>query len=94
MECSEVKGEELKVQPVDLTAANIGARWIVKAFEIILENPSVIINGFNHSGIIDAVKILMSTAGSCVHNVIYISKDYVHVNLISVFNLFGLSCKL
>ena len=47
MECAEVEGEELKIQPINLTAANIktiGARWIVKTFEHLSENPSIIIN--------------------------------------------------
>jgi len=47
--------------PADLSTARmkcIGGQWIVQAFEHLQDNPHIIVNGFRHAGIFDALEII------------------------------------
>ena len=47
--------------PVDLSTARmkcIGGQWIVRAFEHLENNPHIIVHGFRHAGIFDALGII------------------------------------
>lgn len=48
------RGESVSVQPVDLSLAVVkplGARWMMKFFDYMKQNPSIIKNGFIKAGI-------------------------------------------
>ena len=50
--------EELKGDPINLTSATMkteGAKWLVRMFEHVQQNPSLIVNGFIHAGIPQAL---------------------------------------
>ena len=47
--------------PIDLSTARmkcIGGQWIVEAFEHLENNPQIIVHGFRHAGIFDALGII------------------------------------
>ena len=47
--------------PVDLSSArmkSVGGQWIVQVFEHLQDNPQIIVHGFRHAGIFDALGIL------------------------------------
>ena len=47
--------------PVDLSTSRmkcISGQWIVKAFEHLENNPHIIVHGFWHTGIIDALGVI------------------------------------
>ena len=59
--CSQVHQCEMQdsstIQPVDLSLAVVkplGARWMIKLFDYMKQNPNIIRNGFNKAGIISA----------------------------------------
>ena len=59
--CSQVHQREMQdsstIQPVDLSLAVVkplGARWMIKLFDYMKQNPNIIRNGFNKAGIISA----------------------------------------
>ena len=50
--------DELEIEPIDLsmtTMKELSAKWLVNTATHISENPHIIVNGFVHSGIAEAL---------------------------------------
>ena len=83
-------GEGLSIQPVDLSLAVVkplGARWMMKFFNYMKQNPSIIKNGFTYQGWNSTRNLLglLTLNILCVYVAIYRLSNTLKLNIVTIW---------